>query len=110
VLDHAAEHVEALRLRAEVLDALGGRAPAAYTAAIRVTGEPQAHDLRAMQALAQIKQGDPAGALRSVDGLQPVTVRGRLAQALTLCGAAVMGFADPELGKAINFARTSACP
>ena len=53
-----------------------------------------------MQALAQIKQGDPSGALRSVDGLRPVTVQGRLAQALTLCGAAVMGFADPELGTA----------
>ena len=50
--------------------------------------------------LAQIKQGDPSGALRSVAGLRPVTVQGRLAQALTLCGAAVMGFADPELGTA----------
>ena len=101
LLDHAAEHVEALRLRAEVLDALGdARAPAAYAAAVRVVGEPQAQDLRAMQALAQIKQGDPAGALRSVDGLRPVTVQGRLAQALTLCGAAVMGFADPALGTA----------
>ena len=52
--------LEALRLRAEVLDALGdGRAPAAYAAAARVAGGPQAQDLRAMQALAQIKQGDP---------------------------------------------------
>jgi DNA-binding SARP family transcriptional activator/tetratricopeptide (TPR) repeat protein len=101
LLEHASEHVEALRLRAEVLDALGdGRAPAAYAAAVRVAGEPQAQDLRAMQALAQIKQGDPSGALRSVDGLRPLTIQGRLAQALTLCGAAVMGFADPELGTA----------
>jgi DNA-binding SARP family transcriptional activator len=99
LLDQASEHAEALRLRAEVLDALGdGRAPAAYVAAVRVAGEPQAQDLRAMQALAQIKQGDPSGALRSVAGLRPVTVQGRLAQALTLCGAAVMGFADPALG------------
>ena len=99
LLEHVPGHVEALRLRAEVLDALGDRrAPAAYAAAVRVAGEPQAQDLRAMQALAQIKQGDPAGALRSVAGLRPVTVQGRLAQALTLCGAAVMGFTDPELG------------
>ncbi len=101
LLDHAPEHLEALRLRAEVLDALGdGRAPAAYAAAARVAGEPQAQDLRAMQALAQIKQGDPPGALRTLDGLRPVTVQGRLAQALTLSGAAVMGFADPALGTA----------
>jgi tetratricopeptide (TPR) repeat protein len=99
LLEHVPGHVEALRLRAEVLDALGDRrAAAAYAAAVRVAGEPQAQDLRAMQALAQIKQGDPAGALRSVAGLRPVTVQGRLAQALTLCGAAVMGFTDPELG------------
>jgi tetratricopeptide (TPR) repeat protein len=53
-----------------------------------------------MQALAQIKQGDPRGALRTLDGLEPVSVQGRLAQALALSGAAVMGFADPELGTA----------
>ena len=62
LLDHAAGHGEALRLRAEALDALGdARAPAAYAAAARVVGGPEAHDLRAMQALAQIKQGDPPG-------------------------------------------------
>jgi tetratricopeptide (TPR) repeat protein len=53
-----------------------------------------------MQALAQIKQGDPPGALRTLDGLQPGSVQGRLAQALTWSGAAVMGFADPALGSA----------
>ena len=33
-------------------------------------------------------------------GSGPVTIEGRLAQALALSGAAVMGFADPELGTA----------
>ena len=101
LLDHEPEHLEALRLRAEALDALGdGRAPAAYAAAARVAGGSQSQDLRAMQALAQIKQGDPPGALRTLDGLRPVSVQGRLAQALTWSGAAVMGFADPALGSA----------
>lgn len=99
LLDHEPEHAEALRLRAEALDALGdGGAPAAYAVAAQAVGGPASHDLRAMQALAQIKQGDPRGALRTVDGLRPVTVQGRLAQALTLSGAAVMGFADSALG------------
>ncbi|HVE75042.1 MAG TPA: AAA family ATPase, partial [Mycobacteriales bacterium] len=101
LLGHAPDHGDALCLRAEALDALGDSgAPAAYAAAAAAAGEPESHDLRAKQALAQIKQGDPPGALRTVDGLEPVTVQGRLAQALTLSGAAVMGFADPELGTA----------
>ena len=48
----------------------------------RRAGSP--HDLRAKQALAEIKQGDPPGALRTLDGLRPVSVPGRLAQALAL--------------------------
>jgi DNA-binding SARP family transcriptional activator len=101
LLDHEPGFLDALRLRAEALDALGEeRAPAAYAAAARVACGPESHDLQAMQALAQIKQGDPRGALRTLDGLEPVSVQGRLAQALALSGAAVMGFADPELGTA----------
>jgi DNA-binding SARP family transcriptional activator len=62
LLDHAPKHPDALRLQAEVLDALGdGRAPAAYAAAAQVVGEPASHDLRARQALAQLKLGDPPG-------------------------------------------------
>lgn len=92
-------HVEALRARAEVLDALGDRrAPAAYAAAARAVPGPEADDLRAMQALAEIKQGDPGQALRTLDGIGPESVEGRLAQALALSGAAVMGFADPAQG------------
>ncbi|WP_199796810.1 ATP-binding protein [Pseudonocardia dioxanivorans] len=99
LLAHAPAHPQALCIRAEVLDALGDRrAPAAYAAAAAVVGREEAHDLRAMQALAEIKQGDPARALQTLDGLQPVSVPGRLAQALALSGAAVMGFADPALG------------
>src|SRR6185312_13966981 len=94
------EHTAALRLRAEVLDALGDhRAPAAYSAAAEATAT-EAHDLRAMQALAEIKQGDPAAALRTLDGLAPTSLPGKLAQALAYSGAAVMGFATPEPGTA----------
>lgn len=99
LLEHEPGHVAALRMRAEALDAVGdGRAPDAYAAAADAVGGPQAHDLRAMQALAQIKRGDPRGALATVQGLRPVSVQGRLSQALTWSGAAVMGFADPAMG------------
>jgi DNA-binding SARP family transcriptional activator/tetratricopeptide (TPR) repeat protein len=99
LLTHAPDHAEALCLRAEALDALGDRgAPGAYAAAARAVGEPASHELRAKQALAQIKLGDPPGALQTLAGAHPVTVDGRLAQALTLSGAAALGFADPELG------------
>jgi len=101
VLEHAPEHVDARCLRAEVLDALGDvRAPGAYAAAAQVAGEPASHDLRARQALAELKLGDPPRALQTLEGAEPVTVEGRLAQALTLSGAAALGFADPELGTA----------
>ncbi|MEA2420694.1 MAG: hypothetical protein QOE60_2900, partial [Thermoleophilaceae bacterium] len=102
VLDHQPDHGEALCLRAEALDALGdGGAPAAYAAAAEVVGEPVAQDLRAKQALAQVKLGDPAGGLEVLDGVvEPTTVDGRLAQALALSGAAALGYADPRLGTA----------
>ena len=100
LLAHRPEHTAALRLRAEVLDALGDhRAPAAYSAAAEAT-DAEAHDLRAMQALAEIKQGDPAAALRTLDRLAPTSLPGKLAQALAYSGAAVMGFATPEPGTA----------
>jgi DNA-binding SARP family transcriptional activator len=99
LLDHQPEHGDALCLRAEALDALGdGGAPAAYAVAAAVAGEPEAHELRAKQALAQIKLGDPPGGLEVLRGVRPVSVEGRLAQALALSGAAALGFGDPELG------------
>ena len=89
----------ALRLRAEVLDAMGDRrAPEAYAAAARAVHGAEAHDLRAMQALAEIRQGDPIACLRTLEGLLPESVPGRLAQALAWSGAAVMGFAPAETG------------
>lgn len=101
LLDHQPEHGDALCLRAEALDALGDSgAPAAYAAAARVVGEPAAHDIRAKQALAQIKLGDPPGGLQVLEGVEPTTVDGRLAQALALSGAAALGFGDPQLGTA----------
>jgi tetratricopeptide (TPR) repeat protein len=99
LLDHAPDNADALTLRAEALDALGdSRAPAAYAAAANVVGEPEAQEIRAKQALAQVKLGDPAGGLQVLEGVEPVTVDGRLAQALALSGAAALGFGDPQLG------------
>jgi DNA-binding SARP family transcriptional activator len=101
LLGHDAGHTDALLLRAESLDALGDhRALSAYADAARSAGEPAAHEIVPRQALAQIKQGDPAGALRTLEGSAPVTVEGRLAEALTLSGAAALGFGDPALGAA----------
>ena len=101
LLDHEPDHGEALCLRAEALDALGDSgAPAAYAAAARVVGEPEAQEIKAKQALAQIKLGDPPGGLEVLEGVEPTTVDGRLAQALALSGAAALGFGDPQLGTA----------
>jgi DNA-binding SARP family transcriptional activator len=96
-------HAEALCLRAEILDALGdGRAPDAYAAAA-AADPPQAHELKARQALAQLKASDPASALRTLQGVTPRTLQGRLAEALTLSAAAAIGFnadADTAAAKA----------
>lgn len=101
VLAFAREHAQALRLRAEALDALGDPAAvAAYRAAAAVAEPALADDLRAKGALAQIKQGDPKGALQALAGLQPATVEGRLSEALAYCGAAAMGVTDPAIGSA----------
>ncbi len=99
VLAFQADHKEALRLRAEALDAMGDPAAvAAYRAAADATGEPMSHDLRAKAALAQIKLGDPKGALATLAGVRPTTVEGRLCEALTYSGAAALGAADPAMG------------
>jgi DNA-binding SARP family transcriptional activator len=101
LLDHEPEHGEGLSLRAEAMDALGDSgAPAAYAAAALVVGEPEAHNLRAKQALATIKLGDPPGALEVLQGVEPTTAAGRLAQALAFAGSAALGFGDPEVGTA----------
>lgn len=94
-------HSEALRLRAESLDAVGDPAAlAAYRVAAEATGEPGAHDLLAKAALAQVKQGDPKGALLLLADLHPVTVEGKLCEALAYSGAAALGVADPAIGTA----------
>jgi len=99
VLAIQADHAEALRLRAEALDAMGDPAAvAAYRAAADAAGQPLSHDLRARAALAQIKQGDPRGALATLVGVRPTTVEGRLCEALTYSGAAALGAADPAMG------------
>ena len=91
LLAHAPDHPEGLYLRAEALDALGlGGAPAAYAAAAAAAGDA-ADDLRAKQALAQLKLGDFSGALHTVNRVDPVSLDGRLARALTLSGVAAIG-------------------
>jgi DNA-binding SARP family transcriptional activator/tetratricopeptide (TPR) repeat protein len=99
VLEHDRDHADALRLRAEALDALGEPgAVAAYLAAAKAAGESGAPDLRVKAALAQIKLGDPRGGLRLLEGVQPTTVEGRLCEALAYSGAAALGVADPAMG------------
>jgi DNA-binding SARP family transcriptional activator/tetratricopeptide (TPR) repeat protein len=99
LLAHDRDHPEALRLRAEALDALGDPAAvAAYRAAAAAAEEADSHDLRAKGALAQIKLGDPKGALRALEDVKPTTVEGRLAEALAYSGAAALGAADPAMG------------
>jgi DNA-binding SARP family transcriptional activator/tetratricopeptide (TPR) repeat protein len=94
-------HLEALRLRAEALDAMGEPAAlAAYHAAADAAGEPESHNLRAKAGLAQVKMGDPKGALLVLAGLNPTSVDGRLAEALAWSGAAALGAADPSTGTA----------
>ena len=99
VLRHDPQHPDALRLDAESLDMLGDPAAlAAYEAAIAVADEDVADDLRIARALAQIKQGDPAGGLAAVQGAAPRSMMGRLNEALTYAGAAALGITDPALG------------
>lgn len=102
LLLHDAAHTEALAVRAEVLDALGDpRAPDAYAAAATAAGEPDAQELRARQALAQLKASDPVSALRTLEGITPRTLVGRLAEALTLSAAAAIGvYADADTAAA----------
>ncbi|MBW7833915.1 MAG: AAA family ATPase [Simplicispira suum] len=99
VLAFDGAHAEALQLRARAMDAMGDPAAVlAYRAAADAAGEPMSHNLRAQAALAQIKQGDPEGALRALVGVRPNSVEGRLCEALTYSGAAAMGAADPAMG------------
>ncbi|WOB06010.1 ATP-binding protein [Piscinibacter gummiphilus] len=101
VLAHAPSHAEALRLRAEALDAMGdARAMTAYRAAADAEAGPLAEDLRVKAALAQIKQGDPKGGVEALQGLKPSTPDGRLAEALAYSGAAALGAIDPSIGSA----------
>ncbi|MGA8987859.1 AAA family ATPase [Aeromicrobium sp.] len=102
LLGHDPSHAEALLLRATALEALGDPAALqAYARAARAAGAVGAHEIVARQALAQIKQGDAEGALHTLEGAEPVTVAGRLARALTLAGAATLGFGDAANGAAM---------
>jgi hypothetical protein len=101
VLAFQPEHAEALRLRAESLDAMGDPAAlAAYRAAADAAGEPGCQDLRAKAALAQVKLGDPKGALLALADVRPTSVEGRLCEALAYSGAAALGVGDPAVGTA----------
>jgi DNA-binding SARP family transcriptional activator/tetratricopeptide (TPR) repeat protein len=99
LLLHEPAHPEGLRLRAEALEAIGDPAAvAAYRRAAEAADEVEAHNLRAKAALAQVKQGDPKGALEALVGVRPTSVDGRLAEALAYSGAAALGFGDPAIG------------
>lgn len=101
VLAHDPHHPRGLRLEAESLDMLGDpRALVAYDSAIEVADEDVADDLVINRALAQIKQGDPAGGLASIKGATPRSPMGRLNEALAYAGAAALGATDPALGTA----------
>ncbi len=92
-------HAQALRLRAEALDAIGDPGTmAAYRLAADAIGGAEADNLRAKAALAQVKQGDPKGALVELEGLQPSSIDGQLSEALAYAGAAALGAADPAMG------------
>jgi len=101
LLEEPAHH-GGLCLRAEILDALGdGRAPEAYATAAVALGDPEAQELRARQALAQLKASNPDSALRTLEGVTPKTTVGRLAEALTLSAAAAIGrYADADTAAA----------
>ena len=101
LLAFQSEHAQALQLRADALDAMGDPAAlAAYRLAADMADEPASHDLRAKAALAQVKLGDPKGALLALQGLRPSSVEGRVCEALAYCGAAALGFGDPATGSA----------
>lgn len=72
----------------------------AYRLAASVAEENASHDLRAKAALAQVKLGDPKGALLALEGVHAVSVEGRLCEALAWSGAAALGAADPAVGTA----------
>lgn len=99
LLTHRPRHPEALALRAESMDALGRPGTlAAYDAAAEVASPEMSNELRAKRALAQVKMSDPPGALKYLQNVKPVTVAGRLAEALAYSGAAALGFGDPAEG------------
>jgi tetratricopeptide (TPR) repeat protein len=102
LLIEAPAHHDGLCLRAEILDALGdSRAPEAYGDAAIALGDPEAQELRARQALAQLKASNPDSALRTLEGIMPTTTVGRLAEALTLSAAAAIGrYADADTAAA----------
>jgi DNA-binding SARP family transcriptional activator/tetratricopeptide (TPR) repeat protein len=103
VLAHDPGHPDALRRRAQALDAMGDRrALEAYEAATRVASPSEVDDLRSLWALAQLKGGDPHGALVRLGDARPRTLEARVAQALTWAGAAVLGAAGPEMGTALS--------
>lgn len=96
-------HPVALRTRAQAFDALGDlRALAAYDDAIAAADPDARHELRPLQALAQIKMGDPEGALVTIAGARPTTLESQLAQALTMSGAALLGATGPETGTELS--------
>lgn len=99
LLDSQPGHPSSLRLEAECLDMLGDPAAlAAYDAAIDVAAAEDVDDIVVNRALAQVKQGDPAGGLLTIRDATPRSTIGRINEALTYAGAAALGATDPATG------------
>jgi DNA-binding SARP family transcriptional activator/tetratricopeptide (TPR) repeat protein len=99
LLRHAPASWTALYLRAEAMEAVGdARAPTAFAAAALAAPEHERDDVRARQALASVRAGDPAAAVLALEGVEARSLQGRLSQALALAGAVAMGVADPGPG------------
>jgi DNA-binding SARP family transcriptional activator/tetratricopeptide (TPR) repeat protein len=102
-LQRVAGHPAALIRRAQALDALGDpRALAAYDAAMAVAPPDDARELKPLQALAQIKGGDPRGAVTTIAGADPHTLQSQVAHALTMSGAALLGATEPDVGTRLS--------
>ena len=84
-----------LRLRAESLDAWATRPRWRPTGRRRMPPASRSARPARQGALAQVKQGDPKGALLALEACGRRSVEGRLCEALAYSGAAALGVGDP---------------
>ncbi len=100
-LEYDASNPDLLTLRADALAALGKHeAVLAYAEARTHLGGEAAEDVKTRMALTQLKSGDPVGALETLEGTKATTLAARVREALTLSGAAAVGFGAPDVAVA----------